>query len=149
MPVTNEGHAFEAEREVERILADAHAQADVIKSEAEAQARKVVDDGRVRKERLREEARLIEDRIVWAHEGLREVSARLAEGRSDPLDGLRDRPRLVARVLRRQAGRSRALPGESPPSRGLAANIIVAHVGRRWLRAGSRSAASWPLPCDS
>ena len=71
---------------VERILADAHAQADVIKSEAEAQARKVVDDGR-RKERLREEARLIEDRIVWAHEGLREVSARLAEGRSDPLDG--------------------------------------------------------------
>ena len=85
MPTVSKQLRLEAEREV--ILADAHAQADVIKSEAEAQARKVVDDGRVRKERLREEARLIEDRIVWAHEGLREVSARLAEGRSDPLDG--------------------------------------------------------------
>ena len=57
------------------------------KSEAEGEARKVVDDARVRKERIREEARLIEDRIAWAHNGLREVSARLAEARPEQVDG--------------------------------------------------------------
>ena len=42
-------------------------------------ARQVEDDARIRKERLREEARLIEERIGWAKEGLAEVNDRLEQ----------------------------------------------------------------------
>jgi F0F1-type ATP synthase membrane subunit b/b' len=69
----------EAEREAERILAEARGQGEAIKEEARAAARRIEDDARVRKDRLREETRLIEERVAWAHEGLREVAARLTE----------------------------------------------------------------------
>ena len=41
---------------------------------------------------LDENLRLIEDRIAWAHEGLREVTARLAEGRPEQVDGAETEP---------------------------------------------------------
>jgi hypothetical protein len=39
----------------------------------------VEDDARIRKERLREEARLIEERVAWAKDGLTEVDERLQQ----------------------------------------------------------------------
>jgi hypothetical protein len=74
---------LEADREVERILADAREQGETVIEQARASARKVDDDARIRKDRLREEIRLLEDRIAWAHEGLREVTLRLFPGDAD------------------------------------------------------------------
>jgi hypothetical protein len=45
--------------------------------QARAAGRKIEDDARIRKERLQEEMRLLEERINWAQDGLREVMARL------------------------------------------------------------------------
>ena len=45
--------------------------------EARASAAKIEDDARIRKARLREEIRLLQERIAWAQDGLRDVTARL------------------------------------------------------------------------
>ena len=45
--------------------------------QARVAGRKIEDDARIRKERLQEEMRLIEERINWAQDGLREVMSRL------------------------------------------------------------------------
>ena len=74
---------LEADREVERILADAREHGEEIIEEARGAARKVEDDARIRNTRLREEIHLLEDRIAWAHEGLREVTLRLFPGDAD------------------------------------------------------------------
>ena len=42
------------------------------------------EDARIRKDRLREEIRLLEERIAWAQEGLREVTLRLFPGDAGP-----------------------------------------------------------------
>ena len=73
----------EAEREVARILDDARMQGEAIKAGAQAEADKIEDDARIRKARLREEMRLVEERIVWAQQGLGEVAARLTESAPD------------------------------------------------------------------
>jgi cell division septum initiation protein DivIVA len=69
----------EADREAERILSDARAGAGRIEEDAREQARKIEDEGRARRLRLQEEARLMEERLDWAREGLREVTVRLGE----------------------------------------------------------------------
>ena len=74
----------EAERGVEQILEDARLQGEAIKAAAQAEADKVEDDARIRRARLREEMRLIEERISWAHQGLEEVTARLADPALEP-----------------------------------------------------------------
>jgi hypothetical protein len=69
----------EADREVERMLADARARAERIEENAREQARKIEDEARARRLRLQEEARLMDERMEWAREGLREVTVRLGE----------------------------------------------------------------------
>lgn len=69
----------ESEREAERILADARARAQRIEEDARQQARKIEDEARARRLRLQEEARLMDERVEWAREGLREVTVRLGE----------------------------------------------------------------------
>jgi hypothetical protein len=52
-------------------------EAESMLEQARAAGRKIEDDARIRKERLQEEMRLLEERINWAQDGLREVMARL------------------------------------------------------------------------
>jgi hypothetical protein len=56
---------------------DAGVEAESMLEQARAAGRKIEDDARIRKERLQEEMRLLEERINWAQDGLREVMARL------------------------------------------------------------------------
>jgi vacuolar-type H+-ATPase subunit H len=67
----------EAEREASVLLDQARQEAAAIKEEARETAGRVQAEADARKLRLREEVRLIGERIDWAHDGLREVSARL------------------------------------------------------------------------
>jgi hypothetical protein len=68
---------YEAEEEARQILEQARKEAEAIKEEARDAAREVEAEASARKLRLREEVRLMEERIEWAREGLREVAARL------------------------------------------------------------------------
>jgi hypothetical protein len=67
----------EAEREATVLIEQAREEAAAIKEEARDAASRVQVEADARKLRLREEVRLIGERIDWAHDGLREVSARL------------------------------------------------------------------------
>jgi dsDNA-specific endonuclease/ATPase MutS2 len=67
----------EAEQDAGRIIDQAHAEADAIKTEAREAASRIEGEADARKLRLREEVRLLSERIDWAHDGLREVAARL------------------------------------------------------------------------
>jgi len=67
----------EAEREASVLIEQARQEAAAIKEEAHEAAGRVQVEADARKLRLREEVRLIGERIDWAHDGLREVSARL------------------------------------------------------------------------
>ena len=81
----------EAEQEASRFVDQARTEAEVIRAEAREAAGRVEAEANARKLRLREEVRLIGERIGWAHDGLREVSARLdglfPEERLHALDG--------------------------------------------------------------
>jgi hypothetical protein len=81
----------EVEQETARLVDQARTEAEVIKAEAREAAGRVEAEANARKLRLREEVRLIGERIGWAHDGLREVSARLdglfPEERLHALDG--------------------------------------------------------------
>jgi hypothetical protein len=66
----------EAEREASGLIDQAREEAAAIQEERKAAGRVQVEAD-ARKLRLREEIRLIGERIDWAHDGLREVSARL------------------------------------------------------------------------
>jgi vacuolar-type H+-ATPase subunit H len=68
---------LEAEQEVRHLIDQARQEADAIKEEAREAASRVQVEAEARKLRLREEVRLIGERIDWAHDGLREVAARL------------------------------------------------------------------------
>jgi vacuolar-type H+-ATPase subunit H len=78
----------EAEQEAARIVEQARAEAEAISAEASEAAGRVEAEADARKLRLREEVRLMGERIDWAHDGLREVAARL--------DGLFPEERLAA-----------------------------------------------------
>ena len=78
----------EAEQEATRILEQARAEAAAITAETREATSRVEAEADARKLRLREEARLLGERIEWAHDGLREVAARL--------DGLFPEERLTA-----------------------------------------------------
>jgi vacuolar-type H+-ATPase subunit H len=67
----------EAEREASLLIDQAREDAAAIKEEAREAAGRIQAEADARKLRLREEVRLIGERIAWAHDGLREVSARL------------------------------------------------------------------------
>jgi hypothetical protein len=67
----------EGEQEAARLVEQVRAEAESIKQEARDAARRVEAEADARKLRLREEIRLIGERIDWAHDGLREVAARL------------------------------------------------------------------------
>jgi vacuolar-type H+-ATPase subunit H len=68
---------IEAEAEAARLIEQARGEAESIKQEAREAAGRVESEADARKLRLREEIRLIGERIDWAHDGLREVAARL------------------------------------------------------------------------
>lgn len=70
---------YQAEEEAARLLAEARAQADQIRGAAEETARQTEESARRREVRIREETRLLEERVEWAREGLREVADRLRE----------------------------------------------------------------------
>src|ERR671919_185562 len=78
----------EVEQEAARLVDQARAEAEVIRAEAREAAGRADAEANARKLRLREAVRLIGERIGWAHDGLREVSARL--------DGLFPEERLYA-----------------------------------------------------
>jgi hypothetical protein len=70
---------YQAEEEAARVVAEARVQADQIRSAAEEEARQIQESARRRELRIREETRLLEERVEWASEGLRDVAARLRE----------------------------------------------------------------------
>jgi hypothetical protein len=70
---------FQAEEEAARLVAEARAQADQIRASAEEAARQTEESARRREVRIREETRLLEERVEWAREGLRDVAERLRE----------------------------------------------------------------------
>ena len=78
----------EAEQEASRVVDQARTEAAAITTEAREAASRVEAEADARKLRLREEVRLLGERIDWAHDGLREVAARL--------DGLFPDERLAA-----------------------------------------------------
>jgi hypothetical protein len=70
---------YQAEEEAARLVAEARAQADQIRAAAEEAARQTEESARRRSVRIREETRLLEERVEWAREGLRDVADRLRE----------------------------------------------------------------------
>lgn len=74
---------YQAEEEAARRLAEAQAQADSIRQAAEDEAHEIEGSARRREYRIREEARLMEERVEWAREGLREVADRLRDAQPD------------------------------------------------------------------
>jgi cell division septum initiation protein DivIVA len=66
-----------AEQEAQRIIQAAHDQAGRIEKDARAAADELERAARERRNRLLEETHLIEERVEWAREGLREVVSRL------------------------------------------------------------------------
>jgi hypothetical protein len=70
---------YQAEGEAARLVAEARVQAEQIRSAAEEEARQIQESARRRELRIREETRLLEERVEWATEGLRDVAARLRE----------------------------------------------------------------------
>lgn len=70
---------YQAEEEAARLVAEARAQADQIRAGAEEAARQTAESARRREVRIREEMRLLEERVEWAREGLRDVAERLRE----------------------------------------------------------------------
>lgn len=70
---------YQAEEEAARVVAEARAQAEQIRAAAEEEARQTEESSRRREVRIREEKRLLEERVEWAREGLRDVADRLRE----------------------------------------------------------------------
>ncbi|HEX2505925.1 MAG TPA: hypothetical protein VHK22_06940 [Gaiellaceae bacterium] len=70
---------YQAEEDAARLVAEARVQADHIRSAAEEAARQTEEAARRREVRIREETRLLEERVEWARDGLREVADRLRE----------------------------------------------------------------------
>jgi len=70
---------YQAEEDAARLVAEARAQADQIRSTAEEEARQMEESARRRELRIREETKLVEERVEWAREGLRDVLHRLRE----------------------------------------------------------------------
>jgi cell division septum initiation protein DivIVA len=78
----------EGEQQAAHMVEQARAEAETIRADAREAAGRVEAEADARKLRLREEVRLLGERIDWAHDGLREVAARL--------DGLFPEERLAA-----------------------------------------------------
>lgn len=68
-----------AEQEAQRIIQAAHERAGQIERDARAAADELERAARERRNRLVEETHLVEERVEWAREGLREVMSRLEQ----------------------------------------------------------------------
>jgi hypothetical protein len=68
-----------AEQEAQRIIQAAHDSAGLIERDARAASEELERAARERRNRLLEETHLIEERVEWAREGLREVVGRLEQ----------------------------------------------------------------------
>jgi cell division septum initiation protein DivIVA len=68
-----------AEEEAQRIIQAAHDRAGQIERDARAAGEELERAARERRNRLLEETHLIEERVEWAREGLREVVGRLEQ----------------------------------------------------------------------
>jgi hypothetical protein len=97
---------FQAEEEAARLVAEARAQADQIRSAAEETARQMEESARRRVVRIREETKLMEERVEWAREGLRDVADRLREAEALVTIQTSEPPRPSAPPTR---------PSEPPP----------------------------------
>jgi vacuolar-type H+-ATPase subunit H len=100
---------YEAEEEAQRLLAEARGQADSIRTAAEEEARQIEAAARRRELRIREETRLLEERVEWARDGLRDVGERLREAEAHFT--------LPASAFAGGAQRPAAPPRSEPPSR--------------------------------
>lgn len=68
-----------AEQEAQRIIQASHDRAGQIERDARAAADELERAARERRNRLLEETHLVEERVEWAREGLREVMSRLEQ----------------------------------------------------------------------
>lgn len=68
-----------AEQEAQRVIQVAHERGDEIEREARATAEESEKATRERRNRVLEETHLLEERVEWAREGLREVLNRLEQ----------------------------------------------------------------------
>ena len=69
----------QAEEEARRIVAEAEAEAHRIREAAQKGAWELEDAARRRIDRVLEEARVLEERVDWARDGLRDVMSRLQQ----------------------------------------------------------------------
>ena len=98
---------YRAEEEAARMVAEARAQAEQIRASAEEEARQIHESARRREVRTREETRLLEERVEWAREGLRDVADRLREAEA------------LVTFQSQEPARSAPTPG-GPPKRAVA-----------------------------
>ena len=70
---------MQAEEEARRIVAEAQAEAQRIREAAQATAWELEDGVRKRVQRVIDDASVLEERLEWAREGLRDVGSRLDE----------------------------------------------------------------------
>jgi cell division septum initiation protein DivIVA len=73
------GRLSQAEEEARRIVAEAEAEAQRIREAARNAVWELEDNARRRIEHVVADARVLEDRVEWARDGLREVVARLQQ----------------------------------------------------------------------
>jgi hypothetical protein len=108
---------YQAEEEAARVIAEARVQADQIRSAAEEEARQIQESARRRELRIREETRLLEERVEWASEGLRDVADRLREAEALVTLPSSEPPRAAqAPPPRREFAPAAAMSGFSEPA---------------------------------
>ncbi len=119
--VDAESHAtqrrYQAEEEAARLVAEARSQAEQIRSSAEEEARQTHESARRREVRIREETRLLEERVEWAREGLRDVADRLREAEALVTLQSQEPPRSTPTPApRREVAPAAAMSGYSEPA---------------------------------
>lgn len=110
---------FQAEEEAARLVAEARTQADQIRASAEEAARQTEESARRREVRIREETKLLEERVEWAREGLRDVAERLREAEALVTIPGSERSRGVpSPPTRREVAPAGAMSGDAEPPGG-------------------------------
>jgi hypothetical protein len=108
---------YQAEEEAARLVAEARVHADQIRSAAEEEARQIQESARRREVRIREETRLLEERVEWASEGLRDVADRLREAEALVTIPSPEPPRAAPPPRqRREVAPAAAMSGFSEPA---------------------------------
>jgi hypothetical protein len=126
---------YQAEEEAARVVAEARVQADQIRSAAEEEARQIQESARRRELRIREETRLLEERVEWASEGLRDVAERLREAEALVTLPSSEPPRTApAAPPRREVAPAAAMSGLSEPAGVEPADEVVEPSGEEPAR---------------